>query len=419
MRTMQSDRDYAYGAVMLTLRTKIGLTQAELANQLGITRLAVGKWEAGSTYPKPERLKALIELAFKSQAFPEGAEAEEIRALWKMARQKVLLDEHWLSALLAQSPPSLAPMKETLSSADVTRLQEGKGVVGTEVGPASTHSPEDTNASVGTGEDGGNEQTETIPVGHQESPYPGTGKTRERRKLLMRILIAFVILTIIGSAGMLLFQTREPVPKIDVQAYPGYLSGHGTLVFFDALSQRNGSRWPSHDTDSYGTSCQFTGGAYHISAQLTSYNALCAFVGEFVGERALRNFAFEVQLTITQGDCGGIDFSEAALEYDFRICQDGTYMMNEYAYHEDKLSVQTLSSGSSSAIHAGRSQQNKIAVVAYGSTMTFYVNERQIGQVQDSSPISSGEIFLMASPHYGNATDVAYSNARLWTLETH
>jgi len=38
----------------------------------------------------------------KHQAFPAGHEAEEIRMLWQVTRQKVLLDEVWLSALLDQ-----------------------------------------------------------------------------------------------------------------------------------------------------------------------------------------------------------------------------------------------------------------------------------------------------------------------------
>ena len=60
-------------------------------------------------------------------------------------------------------------------------------------------------------------------------------------------------------------------------------------------------------------------------------------------------------------------------------------------------------------------QQNKIAVEASGSIMTFYVNEQQIDQVQDSS-YTSGWIGLLAFTQSGNVTDVAYSNARLWTL---
>src|SRR6266568_2095961 len=46
------ERDYAFGQMMLTLRTTIGLTQAGLADRLGVSRRAVAEWEAGSSYPK-------------------------------------------------------------------------------------------------------------------------------------------------------------------------------------------------------------------------------------------------------------------------------------------------------------------------------------------------------------------------------
>src|SRR5215471_1899940 len=94
------DRDYAFGQAILTLRTTIGQTQVGLARHLGISRKAVGEWEAGLTYPKTEHLKALIALAAQQQAFPAGHEKEEIRAFWQLAHQKMLLDEAWLAMLL-------------------------------------------------------------------------------------------------------------------------------------------------------------------------------------------------------------------------------------------------------------------------------------------------------------------------------
>ena len=103
MKTSYREWDYTYGATMLTLRTAIGLTQEGLARYLGVSRRAVGEWEAGSSYPKAEHLKALIALGVEQQAFREGHEAEEIRALWKAAHQKVLLDERWLSTLLSHA----------------------------------------------------------------------------------------------------------------------------------------------------------------------------------------------------------------------------------------------------------------------------------------------------------------------------
>jgi WD40 repeat protein/transcriptional regulator with XRE-family HTH domain len=115
-RSSYGERDYAFGQSMLTLRTKLGRTQAELAERLGVSRRAVGEWEAGSAYPKAERLKELIELAVKQQAFAAGREAQEIRALWKAARQKVLLDEAWLASLLGHSQPHLELVAPRLST---------------------------------------------------------------------------------------------------------------------------------------------------------------------------------------------------------------------------------------------------------------------------------------------------------------
>src|SRR6266568_1006280 len=100
-----SERDYAFGQLMLSLRMRISLTQAGLAALLHVHRRAVAGWEAGSSYPKAEHLKELITLAVQQQAWAFGREEEEIRALWKAAHQKVLLDEVWLHDLLAPPAP--------------------------------------------------------------------------------------------------------------------------------------------------------------------------------------------------------------------------------------------------------------------------------------------------------------------------
>src|SRR5438105_13715568 len=104
-RYSYGERDYAFGQLILTLRTTIGLTQVGLAELLHVHRRAVAGWEAGSSYPKAEHLKELITLAVQQQAFAAGREEEEIRALWKAAHQKVLLDEAWLCDLLAPPEP--------------------------------------------------------------------------------------------------------------------------------------------------------------------------------------------------------------------------------------------------------------------------------------------------------------------------
>jgi WD40 repeat protein/transcriptional regulator with XRE-family HTH domain len=119
------DRDYAFGQDMLTLRKAIRLTQAGLARHLGVSRKAVGEWEAGLTYPKTEHLKAFIALAVEQRAYPRGHEAEEIRTFWHTAHQKVLLDEDWLAELLPQEKvsPISQPVKKVIDSVNDLALK--------------------------------------------------------------------------------------------------------------------------------------------------------------------------------------------------------------------------------------------------------------------------------------------------------
>jgi WD40 repeat protein/transcriptional regulator with XRE-family HTH domain len=100
--------DYVFGQQMLTLRTTLGLTQGQLAERLGISMRTVSGWEAGSSYPKAEHLKAFIALCVRAAAFAAGRQEEQIRALWRAAHQKVLLDEAWLRTLLGTPLPTVA-----------------------------------------------------------------------------------------------------------------------------------------------------------------------------------------------------------------------------------------------------------------------------------------------------------------------
>jgi transcriptional regulator with XRE-family HTH domain len=110
--------DHSFGQTMLTLRTAIGLTQTKLAGFVGVSRRAVGDWEAGTKYPSGAHLKRFIALAVDHRVFPSGREPQEVRALWQAAHQKVLLDEAWLNVLLLQveSPPALHQPQETNGS---------------------------------------------------------------------------------------------------------------------------------------------------------------------------------------------------------------------------------------------------------------------------------------------------------------
>jgi WD40 repeat protein/transcriptional regulator with XRE-family HTH domain len=103
------EADASFGQMLLTLRSALNLTQTELAGRLGVSKRAIGKWEAGKCAPKAELLKQFIELVVRQQVFPAGQEAQQIRWLWKKARRKGLLDEAWLQALLAETSHQEVP----------------------------------------------------------------------------------------------------------------------------------------------------------------------------------------------------------------------------------------------------------------------------------------------------------------------
>jgi WD40 repeat protein/transcriptional regulator with XRE-family HTH domain len=115
---MYRDRDFAFGQAMLQLRNRLNQTQAALAEILGISRRAVGDWEAGNSYPKIAHLQQLILLAARRHALPAGREAEEIRTFWQASRQKAPLDEGWLEQILAFSHES--PVSPSVGMVPIT-----------------------------------------------------------------------------------------------------------------------------------------------------------------------------------------------------------------------------------------------------------------------------------------------------------
>ena len=102
------DPDYTFANSFATLRTALGLTQAELAQQLGVTDRAIQRWEAGTRSPKAEYLKALLALCIEQHVFPPGRAVEQARTLWKAAHLKVLFDEDWVRGLLSEQTSSIA-----------------------------------------------------------------------------------------------------------------------------------------------------------------------------------------------------------------------------------------------------------------------------------------------------------------------
>jgi eukaryotic-like serine/threonine-protein kinase len=180
----------------------------------------------------------------------------------------------------------------------------------------------------------------------------------------------------------------------------------GNLVLDDPLRDNShGYTWDENYIQD--GACAFSGGAYHISALKTPFFFCHAETTDF------SNLAFEVQLNILKGDCGGMFFrndGSVGTLYFFEVCQDGSYLFER----DNGNSTRYLAGGSSAAITTGLNQPNVLAVVAQGGTLTLYVNNQRITSVSDSA-YSHGQIGLFANDRSA-PTEVAFSNAKVWIL---
>ena len=184
----------------------------------------------------------------------------------------------------------------------------------------------------------------------------------------------------------------------------------GTLALIDPLSQP--SAWDNGSNTDFGGQCQFVNSTYQISQSPPNKFYHCN------DKQTYSNFAFEVNMTINQGDCGGLvirDNSDGSNDYLFQVCQSGNYYFTKYVSLSGSDAVK-LTSGSSSAINQGTNQSNVIAVVANGSSFDLYVNGQKIASASDNNnTYSQGFIGLIADAA-SNQTVVTYQNARVWTI---
>ena len=183
----------------------------------------------------------------------------------------------------------------------------------------------------------------------------------------------------------------------------------GTPAFNDALSDTSGNNgWDTNINAQGNTGCQFNNGAYHALEVMRGYLQPC-----FAEASNFSNFAYQVTLTIDQGDQGGIIFranNAKSQYYLFRVGTDGSYTLERYTNNQ----AITLSSGFSIAIATGTGQSNTLAVIANKSTLALFANSTYITSVSDST-LTSGLIGVVALD-FTLPTDVEFSNAQVWTL---
>lgn len=184
----------------------------------------------------------------------------------------------------------------------------------------------------------------------------------------------------------------------------------GTPTLNNSMSGQSNSQWEEF-TSSVGGICSFTQGSYHAYMPKANFFQPCFARKNLI----FRNFAFQIDMTIVQGDQGGIIFraNEASDKfYLLSVSTSGTYYL--YAYVSNQGSqAQTLLSGHSSLIlPAG--QSNEITLIAQGNQLTIYINKQYLDSIDDAT-YSTGAIGVFGESQ-NQPTDVAFSNIKVWTL---
>ena len=198
-----------------------------------------------------------------------------------------------------------------------------------------------------------------------------------------------------------------------VSSVPAFLPAHAVLALHDPLQNNGlGYQWLSH-RNSYGI-CAFEQGGYDVSVNGSAgvlFHA-CLIQNQQID---FSNFAYQATITLQSGNCGGLIFrSHDPHLYYFDVCTDGTY--NVVAYTSDSSSVKHLAHANTTALSTGHPTQ--LAVVASGSSLTFYMNGQKVTTLHDTT-YSDGQIgVLVANTRMGVATTTKalFKDAQVWTF---
>lgn len=113
------ERKFEFGKQLLELRTRMALTQSQLAQQIGVHWRTFQNWETSESYPKAETLQRLIAVCLRQHAFTPGKEREEAQALWRQAGEDgphalASFDKAWFARTIAlEAPAPLATQPKT------------------------------------------------------------------------------------------------------------------------------------------------------------------------------------------------------------------------------------------------------------------------------------------------------------------
>ncbi len=277
------------------------------------------------------------------------------------------------------------------------------------------------------------QQQGMYPQGYFAQPA-SVPQQRQRRSGLSKgiiVLLIVLVIAIIGGGSILLyatvllpssrhaqtntvFTTQSKTPTIQATTaitttnpqdlYTQVMSRKPTLN--DPLTAQDANNWQDFSTLQ---GCTFSGSALHLHGS----------AGNCISEStSFTNFAYQVKVNIIQGNVGGIAFRFDAINrkfYFFAINPDGVYAIVYVGGSSGANNEKLLASATSTAITIGLNQQNMLTVIARGSNINIYINKQYVTTLTDSSS-TIGAIGMLGGNSASNTSDVAFSDAQVWTL---
>ncbi len=341
----------------------------------------------------------------------------------------------WL--LLVRTPESMRSKKIRLqieNALDRVAQQRMRGILAITCKSSDPQKVEFPWSIIQTYDGQGENYQTTLEKASRVLNYSGIPGERREEQKLPRILVtaSVLLLVVLISVGGLIDYRMHSTPTPNITATIVARQMTATAITISAWQKRyntaiqgnpaldnpltknsNNSKWDENDT------CKFQNGKYHISTITPGQYTPC--MANHINFK-FKNFAYQVQMEIINGNAGGLIFgSDSKVSTFYRFSLDTA---GDLSIHVCNGNDQTKCTSDHKATegtnltpdtwtmldHMG--ETNTLTVIVQNTTIYLYVNKMFIGQV-DNAAINPGEIGLYAAA-VNQPTEVAFSNVQIW-----
>ena len=251
-------------------------------------------------------------------------------------------------------------------------------------------------------------QPEAPSASEQQQPQKLSIISPQRFATGRWIAILFLVLTGMALGSLFIMSFYGSFVPGQMNPYP---PNAGRLILDDLLhDQSNNVNWQEGTNDQQ-ASCVFKEGGYVAFQPHSGYFHAC-----MAQKVDYTNFAYEVLMTIQQGEFGGIIFrAEDSIDvhyYLFRVGTDGSYWL--YRFVDRAIEHATLlDHGSAQNFNRGLGKTNSLAVVTQGSSLTLYINRQEVSALQDAG-YTHGQIGVLAGSLDQGPSQALFRNVKVW-----